>query len=199
MKHKKSCFNLLNNFNLGYYFLNFYLPNDWNTVIVKKNLKKWLFFYFFSYNYFFLLPVPSKFVFVKFDNQLNLISFKFLYNNNFYSLFLLNTKRIFKSFFIPFFKKLKFRGKGYYIYKNIRNTIALQFGYSHLMYLYSYFTSIKFLTKTTIFVFGINFYDINFTSISLYNIKKINIFTGKGIRFSRQLLYKKTGKISSYR
>jgi len=32
-----------------------------------------------------------------------------------------------------------------------------------------------------------------------YNIKKINIFTGKGIRFSRQILYRKTGKISSYR
>lgn len=85
------------------------------------------------------------------------------------------------------------------MYKNNRNTLALQFGYSHLLYLYSFFLNIKFLTKTTVLLFGINFNDMFFLSNSFYNIKPINIFTGKGIRFSRQIIYKKTGKVSSYR
>ena len=97
------------------------------------------------------------------------------------------------------FNKLKFKGKGYYIYKNNRNTIALQFGYSHLLYLYSFFISIKFITKTTLLFFGVNYSQLLNISNNLYSIKKINIFTGKGIRFARQIIYRKTGKISSYR
>jgi ribosomal protein L6P/L9E len=114
-------------------------------------------------------------------------------------LFLNFFKSIFFSFSKIFFKKLKFKGKGFYIYKNTRNTTALQFGYSHLIYLYSFFINVKFLTKTTIFIFGINRFDLILSSNNLYNIKKINIFTGKGIRFSRQFVYRKTGKVSSYR
>jgi hypothetical protein len=48
-------------------------------------------------------------------------------------------------------------------------------------------------------MFGNNYQDILNNSYSLYRIKKINIFTGKGIRFSRQIIYRKTGKVSSYR
>jgi ribosomal protein L6P/L9E len=75
----------------------------------------------------------------------------------------------------------------------------MQFGYSHMFYLYSFFVTVKFITKTTILMFGINYNDILTKSYSLFNIKKINIFTGKGIRFSRQIIYRKTGKVSSYR
>jgi hypothetical protein len=48
-------------------------------------------------------------------------------------------------------------------------------------------------------MFGINIKDIFFLSNAFFKIKPINIFTGKGIRFSKQIVYKKTGKISSYR
>jgi ribosomal protein L6P/L9E len=75
----------------------------------------------------------------------------------------------------------------------------LQFGYSHMLYLYSFFVTVKFITKTTILMFGTNYSDLITKSYSLLNIKPINIFTGKGIRFSRQIIYKKTGKVSSYR
>jgi hypothetical protein len=30
-------------------------------------------------------------------------------------------------------------------------------------------------------------------------MRPINIFTGRGVRFSRQIIYKKVGKVSSYR
>jgi ribosomal protein L6P/L9E len=108
-------------------------------------------------------------------------------------------KNIFFSFSKIFFKKLKFKGKGYYIYKGFRNTIATQFGYSHMIRIFGYIISLKFLSKTIILAFGINKYDILKISRILINKRPHNIFTGKGVRFSKQIIYKKTGKISSYR
>jgi ribosomal protein L6P/L9E len=98
-----------------------------------------------------------------------------------------------------FFNKLKFRGKGYYIYKNKRNTVAFQFGYSHRVRIFTHFIGVKILSKTTIFFFGINKFDIFDASYLFFYKRPISIFTGKGVRFTRQLIYKKTGKISSYR
>jgi ribosomal protein L6P/L9E len=153
----------------------------------------------FSETYEFKLPLSKSFLIFNFDPFINVLTFNFFLKNNFFSIFWNYFKFLFFSFSKFFFKKLKFKGKGYYMYKNKRNTVALQFGYSHLFYIYSFFIAVKFITKTTILMFGTNYYDILCKSYSLFNVKKINIFTGKGIRFSRQLVYRKTGKVSSYR
>ena len=188
------------NFNKNFTKINLFIPFNWNFLILKKkNLNNFLYFYIYNSTYFFILPVLKNFLFLNYNCNLNWISFKFIFINNFYFLFIKLYKTILYSFSKLFFIKIKFKGKGYYMYKNIRNTLALQFGFSHLYYLYSFFLTIKFLTKTTILLFGINLNDLYFVSHKLYQIKPINIFTGKGIRFSRQIIYKKTGKISSYR
>jgi large subunit ribosomal protein L6 len=98
-----------------------------------------------------------------------------------------------------FFKKLKFKGKGYYIYKNSRNTIAPQFGYSHRIYVYSWFTNIKFLGKTSLVIFGLKASDIKLPTSLIKSFRPINVFTGRGVRFSREVVYSKPGKVSSYR
>jgi ribosomal protein L6P/L9E len=103
------------------------------------------------------------------------------------------------AFYKPNFLKIKFRGKGYYIYKNIRNAIAPQFGYSHRLYIYSYFNKVKFIGKTKIILFGLTKLDIVDTATTLKSKRPINIFTGRGVRFARQVVYKKQGKVSSYR
>jgi len=100
---------------------------------------------------------------------------------------------------VPFFKKLKFRGKGYYIYKNRRNTITPQFGYAHRIYVYSYFNIVRFLSKIKVFIFGLLKADVILASSEIRSKRPINIFTGRGVRFSRQVIYKKVGKVSSYR
>lgn len=198
-RFKKSSFikNPRTNYKL---FLNFlYLPSSWNFILLKKKNTILNYLYIYSENYFFILPFLNKFLLLKYDFQINCFIFNFFFKNNFYSLFWNYFKLIFYSFSKIFFCKLKFKGKGYYIYKNTRNTLALQFGYSHLLHLYGFFLNIKFLTKTSILLFGINFKDIFFLGYSFFQLKPINIFTGKGIRFSKQIIYKKTGKVSSYR
>jgi len=85
------------------------------------------------------------------------------------------------------------------VYKGKRNTVATQFGFSHMTRVFGYNISLKFLTKTIILIFGINKFDILTTAKKLYFRRPYNIFTGKGMRFSKQIIYKKAGKISTYR
>jgi ribosomal protein L6P/L9E len=95
--------------------------------------------------------------------------------------------------------KIRFKGKGYYIYKNYRNTVAPQFGYAHRVYVYAQAVSVKFLSKTKVLLFGLSKKDILAVGRNLKIVKPINIFTGRGVRFARQIIYRKTGKVSSYR
>jgi len=184
----------LNNFSTKLYF-----PSLWKFLLINKKNSNNTVFYIYSSTYFFFVTLPNFFLRLQFDKQSNCVELIFFYKNNFYGIFWNFFKNIFFQFSRIFFKKLKFKGKGYYIYKNIRNTVALQFGYSHSFYIYSYYTNVKFMTKTLILIFGVNKKNVLKAGKSLFKIKPINIFTGKGIRFSRQIIYKKTGKISSYR
>ncbi len=186
-------------FNMSNLKINFSTPLFWNFVFFKNKLNNNLFFYFFNKNYFFLLPVPSNFLNIKFDKSNKGFILFFNYSNNFFKIFFFFFKTLFKSFSCFFFIKLKFRGKGYYIYKNKRNTIAFKFGYSHIKRVFFFSSHVKFLSKTLIIIYGINKNFIFSNAFKFFKVRPINIFTGKGIRFTRQIIYKKAGKISSYR
>jgi ribosomal protein L6P/L9E len=129
----------------------------------------------------------------------NTLKLETLAANFYYSTYSATYNKVLSVFYKPSFKKIKFRGKGYYIYKNPRNTIAPQFGYSHRLYIYSYFNKVKFIGKTIIILFGLVKNDLISAGIDLKSKRSINIFTGRGVRFSRQVVYKKQGKVSSYR
>lgn len=188
---------ILNNF-----YLYMYLPINWNFIFIKNKINfKFKNFIIYVYNdiYFFNMFVNQQFNYLYYDRQLNILKFNFLYNNNFYKTYWYWMKNLFYSFNLFFFKKIKFKGKGYYIFKNNRNTLVFQFGYSHKINIYFYYLTIKFLTKTSIMIFGLNKNELTNSSYQFLNIKKINIFTSKGIRFAKQIVYKKPGKISTYR
>jgi len=155
--------------------------------------------FFYSQTYYFKISLPQTPHSLTFNPNTSSFVMHTLYINNNYRLFLSHFNLVFTSFYKPFFRKVKFKGKGYYIYKNKRNTITPQFGYSHRLYLYSYFTSVKFLSKTSVFIFGLLKSDVITTSIGIKAMRPINIFTGRGVRFSREVIYKKVGKVSSYR
>lgn len=202
LKVKSNGFYVRPRINLNLFKVYFYLPSQWNFIAFKRlnsSETPLHIFYIYTQAYFFFLKTPFKFVSINYDRHLHTIVFNSFYKNNFYNLYWSLFKNIFYSFSKIFFKKLKFKGKGYYIYKNLRNTIAMQFGYSHRLRIYSYFLFVKFITKTSILLFGVNKEDVMKISRTLRSTKPINIFTGKGIRFTKQIIYKKTGKVSSYR
>jgi ribosomal protein L6P/L9E len=134
-----------------------------------------------------------------YDANTRILSFNNLYLTNYIAIYLFNFNKILSSFSVKHFIKLKFKGKGYYIYKNKRNTITPQFGYSHRHYLYGYFTSVKFRSKTSIMIYSLSYSNIIFYSFLLKALRPINIFTGRGVRFNKEIIFKKVGKVSSYR
>ena len=149
--------------------------------------------------YSFIFPFKSRHASISTSFYSNVLKIEANLANSYYPTYIANYSSILNSFYKPVFKKIKFRGKGYYIYKNSRNTIAPQFGYSHRLYIYSYFNKVKFIGKTTVIVFGLIKHDVVKASLILKSKRSINIFTGRGVRFSRQIVYKKQGKVSSYR
>lgn len=155
--------------------------------------------YFYNETYFVNLLLSFNLKVRNFDVSTS----SFLFDN--YSLFpqwLLYLRRfstLLLRFTAPHFLKLRFRGKGYYLYKNFRYVITPQFGYSHRRYFYAYLASVIFLTKTKIIVFGRSTLQVIQLSNALNTIRPINIFTGRGMRFARQVVYRKVGKISTYR
>jgi hypothetical protein len=174
-------------------------PFGWELLILKpKNcIQKNIIL--LSNTYLIKIPLPTGFENLSVDPNTNVIKLHFFYVNNNYRLFYHVLTSVLRSFYVPTFLKIKFKGKGYYIYKGRRNTITPQFGYAHRLYLYSYFISVKFLSKTSILLFGFQQNDLIKVGLGLKSMRPINIFTGRGVRFARQVIYKKVGKVSSYR
>lgn len=176
-----------------------YKPSSWDLYLINDKSKKTTSLALLTSTYFIKVPIPTSHNNLSFDKNTNVFKLHSLYVNNNYRMFYKSLSNALKSFYLPTILKIKFKGKGYYVYKNKRNTITPQFGYAHRLYLYSYFVSAKFLSKTSILLFGFCYQDLKQVGLGLKSMRPINIFTGRGVRFSKQIIYKKVGKVSSYR
>ena len=175
------------------------LPSNFKTYFFKVKNKNLYHIKMFDNSFFICFSLLFNDLILYFDNNLNILSISRINFTDYFNAWLKNIYTMLFTLTSFFFCKIKFKGKGYYLYKNVRNTITPQFGYSHRIYFYSFFLKTTFLTKTKIFFFGFNKSDLLKTILNLKSKRSINIFTGRGVRFARQIVYKKTGKVSSYR
>lgn len=81
----------------------------------------------------------------------------------------------------------------------MRHTMTPQFGFAHRRYFYAASFRVRFLSKTKIILFGFARNDLATFAHDFKGYKPINVFTGRGVRFARQIIYRKTGKVSLYR
>lgn len=95
--------------------------------------------------------------------------------------------------------KLKFKGKGYNMFRNYRNSILFKFGFSHRVYGFFNEVSLINLSKTSVLIFSLDKFTLLRRSWDFVSIKPVNLYTGRGIRFARQIIYRKLGKVGSYR
>lgn len=179
----------------------FRVPAPWKLSILenKKTYPSLSILYLYNSTYFYNFAIPSSLKTFTFDENLRVLNFVHIATPYCYFSVLRAVQLLLNTFQKPFFLKIKFRGKGYYVYKNYRQTIAPQFGYAHRVYVYAQACSVKFLSKTKILLFGLSKKEVASTGHAIRRVKPINIFTGRGIRFARQIIYKKTGKVSTYR
>jgi hypothetical protein len=179
----------------SYFFI---LPPHWEYVVLATSIEQHA-VYLYSGTYFFHFSFPSVPAMTYTNPNTRLIGYTTFYSHTYTTAYFNLWRAIFKSFHRPFFRKVRFKGKGYYLYKNKRQTITPQFGYAHRLYLYAAYVAVQFQSKTHIFLFGLLKSDLIYVTLFLKNMRPISIFTGRGVRFSSQVIYKKVGKVSSYR
>jgi len=179
----------------------FQMPASWKFIMVTSVHRLVAPKLIYAYNnlYFLNFVLLGDNTQMRYDAQTRTMQFKSFTASYTYLWYLKTLTNLFSRFHKPFFSKIKFKGKGYYMYKNHRNTIAPQFGYAHRVYVYCPTSTVKFLSKTKVLLFGLSKADILQTSHDLYKTRPMNIFTGRGVRFARQVVYKKTGKVGAYR
>lgn len=107
--------------------------------------------------------------------------------------------RIEKSVYCYIFLKLRYKGKNHRWHRR-KKGLVLRFGHSHLISLKKP-TSV-FLKKKgrmKILFFGTNIELLYFFLRNIVNWKPANVYTGRGLRISRQKILRKSGKVSIYR
>ena len=116
---------------------NLFVPGYFSTTLTK-NFSLATYHIFLSNSQMFInIFVPSNYITLAFEKETNNMNITTIYSSNFLKIYWLSLYSISYGFSKVFYKKIKFKGKGYYVYKDYRNTIAPQFGYSHRIYIYS--------------------------------------------------------------
>lgn len=185
---------------INYFGSYFFIPSNWELLVqTKKNTQNCL-FYLYSSVFFIQFAVHcSSFLSVHYNTQTSILSLRNLVANSWFSLYTNYFIQVLNCFNLYFFTKIQFKGKGYRLYLNKRQTLAFQFGHSHRVYQYGFNLNLVLLTKYTLFVYGMNRFHVSAFSLFTQSYRPINIYTHRGIRFSKQVIYKKTGKESSFR
>ena len=95
--------------------------------------------------------------------------------------------------------KVRFRGKGYRLFKLRRNSVIFNFGYSHILLKYFFNTQLIVQPKLHVVVLGLNFFTQRNAITTFLYVRYINIFNLRGMKILGQRYRKKDGKISQYR
>ena len=112
--------------------------------------------------------------------------------------------KINKNIFIfenAFFNKIKFKGKGFRVrFKKNNKILKFTFGHSHMNCV---FVNTKTYKVKRLGKYKYTFRCKNLTNINIFlkkicKIKPINMYTKRGIRLGKQIIYKRKGKKSTY-
>lgn len=181
-----------------------------NYFLLNLNLRLWNIIFFKNIYYLsFFNEVSAKFVI--FPIGTNVI----IHDNVLLYIYWNNDINLWKNFnyYFKFFihswsryiiKKIKYRYKGSWVYfvKKKLPGVMLEFGRCHRVFLCSsstFYYRKKRLTKAHFFsIYGINVNDVDSVSLLVRSVRPFNMYTLRGIRFSRQKFYKRVGKISKY-
>ena len=193
--------------------LNVHIPAPWNFLIFRKYLQAYITSFktqltyrlVFTYStvYYCMCPVPIQWR-TLYQNKFNSgIEMNARQESHYTTLYFLKFNNLFSSLHRPFFHKLKFKGKGYYMYRNWRNTITPQLGHAHRILTYTFYLQVMFFrrgtTRRSILLVGRLKEHLQKAAWRIRQMRRQNIFTGRGVRFARSSIYRKPGKISTYR
>jgi len=96
--------------------------------------------------------------------------------------------------------KLKYKGKSFRWYRK-KGALVLRFGHSHLVTMRAPLLGARWRRKgrMKILFFGSNYYELRHFLARIISWRPMNLYHGRGLRLSRQVVYRKAGKVSAYR
>jgi hypothetical protein len=177
--------------------INIILPPQFELILFKKNNELFINLYNNNYNFNFFVNNKNNLLFInKFNNIIKIYN-KNVFNNQ----ILINStiNNFLKLIDIYEFVKIKFKGKGFKIgfYKN-KNIMNFFFGASHINSFLIKNTLIKKINKYKFILKSTNIKELNSLSKQIIGIRKINFYTLRGLRKSRQILIKRKGRKGTF-
>lgn len=173
------------------------LPPFLNYTVIKKNNK----FIIYNYNnvFFYQLAEPTDCTCIKIDIETKSFTFNSKTTKNFTNLYI-NLLHVFLfSWDSYFFEKIKFKGKGYRIaYQRKKKMMTFHFGHSHDTIFIFRWVLIKKPHKYKFIIIKNDIQSLKTLNKNILKIKPLNIYTKRGLRNFRQIIYKRKGKKSSY-
>lgn len=163
-----------------------YIPHNLNFIVLKNEIKKGGYILIYNQKNYLIFNIQNIRVlkyssFIKLNNnvgasnKLNILEKHLHSYNNFYT------------------KKINFKGKGYKITKK-KTFLILNFNHSHITFVLLFNTICIKLNKNKYLMVLKNLLKIDSLALKFVNIKHLNIYTHRGIKLSKQKIYKKIGK-----
>lgn len=173
--------------------LNIFIPYNINYIVITKDNK--LYIYFYNNIYFFSLYLKNNNLNI--NKSTNVIKVNDINKNKLNNLSVTELKRFLFSWESMFFNKIKFSGKGFKFKKKECN-LFLFFNRAHKCFFIGTNIILIRLSKNKVIVLKNNLNNIRHDSKLITSIRSNNIFTKRGLRLSRQIIYKKKGKTAAH-
>jgi hypothetical protein len=173
------------------------LPPFLNLTIIKT--KKFFIIYTYNNFFFYQLSHCKDLVYIWIDIETKSLGFQTLTDKTLTKLYFILLEKFFFSWDSYFFEKIKFKGKGYRIaFKKKKKIMKFYFGHSHKTIFIFRWTIIKKPHKYKFIILQNNLTTLKKLNHEILKIKPLNIYTKRGLRNFRQIIYKRKGKKSSY-
>jgi len=174
-----------------------YVPAIYNSLVVKK--KTTILILFYNEDYYVKIPVSSNLSKWSFDNECNTIIVSFNRIDITWSKLIHRLNHSIFTFEGIFFEKIKFNGKGFKItFKRKKKFLNFMFGHSHMKVMFLKNTWIRRLTKYKYILKSKNIHKLKQTARTIAKVRSLNIYTKRGLRRTRQFVFKRRGKKSTY-
>lgn len=169
------------------------MPVQANFCILKKKNNFWIYIQNNNQNIYFIFP--KKEIILK-KNVHGWIKLNYKLNNILYYEYLVNI--ILQSWSFFFFKKFKFKSKGLKIKRRGKKNLKFLFWLSHINIAHITNCKLKRIGKQKYVFLSTNWIFLKQICKKMQLIRPNDLFTKKGIRFSRQIILKKRGKKVTY-
>lgn len=174
--------------------LNIFIPYNIEYSLIYNIPTNKVYLYLYSKDFFFCTDCAKHNIFINNDtNTINIRGYTFNYKNK-----LLN-KELSKFLFSwdsVFFNKIRFAGKGFKFKKKINN-LFLFFNRAHKCFFIGNNILLIRLSKNKVIMLKNNHNHLIHDSRLITAIRSNNVFTKRGLRFSRQIIFKKRGKTAT--